>query len=59
MKEPPLDIQAEFAEECEHVIRALSGMCFSFDQNGHFFPLASDMAVLAAAVDLLKRARSK
>jgi hypothetical protein len=52
-------LQAEFAEECEWVIRDLTGMIFSCDQNGALTLLPHDLGTLVAAVDLLQRAQVK
>lgn len=49
-------MQKEFNEEREDIVRALSGMIFSWDQNGHLFLRQADIGVLVAAVELLKRA---
>ena len=51
--------QKEFDEEREWVLRALTGMIFSCDQNGHLFILPNDISTLVAAVDLLKRAQAR
>jgi ABC-type proline/glycine betaine transport system substrate-binding protein len=51
-------LRAEFDEECAEVVRALTGMVFSYDQNGHLLMRQNDIRVLVAAIDLLKRTKN-
>lgn len=48
-------LQEEFDEERDAIIRALTGMIFSYDQNGHLLMHRGDILELVAAVDLLRR----
>jgi hypothetical protein len=53
------DLQAEFAAQRDETVRALSGMIFSWDQNGHLFMRHADIGILVSAVELLNRAKAK
>ncbi len=52
-----LDAEAEFDQERDQLVRQLSGMVFSWDQNGHLMLRSSDVSVLVATTELLKRAK--
>ena len=51
--------QAEFIAQRDVTVRQLSGMVFSWDQNGHLWLRQGDISVLVSAIELLNRAKAK
>ena len=57
---PMLEVlEQEFEEQCQIAIRALDGMIFSLDQNGHLVLHRGDVSTLVLAVELLKSSSLK
>ncbi len=52
-------VQAEFDAQREETVRALSGMIYSCDQNGHLLLHRNDIGVLTSAIELLNRAQAR
>jgi hypothetical protein len=52
-------VRREFDDDRDAVVRQLTGMIFSCDQNGHLTLVPGDIGTLVAAVDLLQRAQAR